>query len=233
MGIENKPETRTITYGSTKATIKHRQEFVSILSFVDLPIVLYSYKAGGEIPTVIYAFKVSPDDDIKTSSVVDAINRCVRISPLHASPQMVKDITTAVEASSSRSVMFRNSVVKVILDRFCGKSVSMKHCTIEQKQVCDDLAHLISAGENTDEFVEDLRVFNGPSGTRFEKFFKCVADVLEKNGQLEAHSRHHIRTSGDGVFYTSHHGFRCKIYMIRRKVNCWQRVVQMTRFHAS
>ena len=87
MGIENKPETRTITYGSTKATIKHNQEFVSILSFVDLPIVLYSYKAGGgAIPTVIYAFKVSPGDDIKTSSVVDTINRCARISPLHASP---------------------------------------------------------------------------------------------------------------------------------------------------
>ena len=109
---------------------------------------------------------------------------------------MVKDITTAVEVNSSRSVMFRNSVVKVVLDRFCGKSVSMKHRTIEQKQVCGGLAHLIITGENTEEFVEDLRVFNGPSVTRFEKFFKCVADVLEKNGQLEVHSCRHISMSG-------------------------------------
>ena len=207
MGIKNKPETRSITYGSTKATIKQRQEFSSILSFFDLPIVVYTYKAGGNIPTIIYAFKISPDDDIKASQVVDAINRCARISPLHASPRIIKDITMAVDACSSRSSMFRNSVVTVILDRFCGKPMSstIKHRTAQQKQVCDDLAHLISAGENTNEFVEDLRTFNGPSGTRFEKFFKYVADVLSENGKLEAHSRRHVSTSGDeqagGVSY--------------------------------
>ena len=73
------------------------------------------------------------------------------------------------------------------------------------KQVRDDLALLISAGENTDDYVEDLRQFNGRDGTQFTKLFDTIAGILSENGQLEDHSRMHTSTSCDekqgGVTY--------------------------------
>ena len=97
----------------------------------------------------------------------------------------------AIYTTSCRSSMYRDAVVSTVLDHFCEKSMSssMPRRNNNTKQVRDDLALLISAGENTDEYVEDLRRFNGRDGTQFTKFVDTVAGMLSENGQLEAHSR--------------------------------------------
>ena len=42
-----------------------------------------------------------------------------------------------------------------------------------------------------------MRIYNGSTGTRFEKFFKIVGKVLQGNGNIEAHSRFQPCTTGE------------------------------------
>ena len=67
----------------------------------------------------------------------------------------------------------------------------------EAKQVRADLGLLISTGDDTDSFKEDMRIYNESTGTRFEKFFKIAGKVLQGNGNIEAHSWCQPCTTGD------------------------------------
>ena len=103
--------------------------------------------------------------------------------------------------------MFRGAIVLSVLDFFCGKSMS-GYLTVrssKEKQVRADLALLISTGDYTYSFNEDMRIYNGSTGTRFEKLFNIAGKVLHGNGNLEAHSRRQPWTTGDkeagGVTY--------------------------------
>ena len=50
-----------------------------------------------------------------------------------------------------------------------------------------------------------MSIYNGSTGTGFERCFKIVGKVLQGNGNLEAHSHHQPYTTGDedagGVTY--------------------------------
>ena len=57
------------------------------------------------------------------------------------------------------------------------------------KQVGADFSLLISTWDDTDLFSEDMRIYNGSTGTCLETFFKIAGKVFQGNGNLEAHSR--------------------------------------------
>ena len=191
MGISNVASTRTVTYGSCRANRRHRNEFMHVLGYKDFPIVVYNYIIGGNMPQVVYVFKVSNEDDETSVSVKNAIDSCIRMSPLHASKSMIKDVRLAIDRCASRSTMFRDSVASAILEHMCGKSMSgsMTSRSREAKQIRDDLTLLITAEGDTDSFIEDLRIYNGKEGTRSPKNYQVAANMMQGAGNLEAHSR--------------------------------------------
>ena len=75
----------------------------------------------------------------------------------------------------------------------------------EAKQGQADLALLISTWDYTDSFNKDMSIYNGSTGTRFEKFFNIAGRVLQGNGNIDAHSCHQPCTTGNkkagGVTY--------------------------------
>ena len=84
---------------------------------------------------------------------------------------MIKEICLDVDQSSSKSAMFRDAIVLSIHEKFCGKSMygSLTVRSYEEKQMRDDLALMISTGDDTDSFNGDMRIYNRSTGTRFEK----------------------------------------------------------------
>ena len=85
------------------------------------------------------------------------------------------------------------------LKTFFGESMSgsLKVQSSEAKQVRADLALMISTGDDTDSFNEDMQIYNGSTGTRFETLFNIVGKVLQGNGNLEAHSCRQSCTTGN------------------------------------
>ena len=63
MGINNHSHTQTISYGNTWITINHQKYFINVLKFSEFLIVVYNYIIGGNIPTIVYMFKVNKGDD--------------------------------------------------------------------------------------------------------------------------------------------------------------------------
>ena len=112
---------------------------------------------------------------------------------------MIKDLHLSVDRSSSQSAMFRDAIVLSVLENFCGKSMSGSLIVLSSKakQVRADLALLILTGDDIDSLNENLRIYNGSTGTRFEKFFNIAGKVLQENGNLEAHSLRKPWTTGD------------------------------------
>ena len=95
--------------------------------------------------------------------------------------------------------MFRDAIALSVLENFCGKSMygSLTVQYSKAKQVRADLYLMISTGDDTDSFNEDMRIYNGSTGNRFEKFFKILGKVFQGNGNLEAHSCRQPFTTGD------------------------------------
>ena len=184
MGIECSENTRTEAHGQRWIASRQRRDFLGILSFSEFEIVVYKYIIGGSLPIIVYVFKINTGDDESHIEVKKALDTCIRLSPMHASPRMIKDVRSAIDHSSSRSTMLRDAIVCTVLEELCGKTMSssMQSRSRDAKQVRDDLTLLISTNQ-------DMRIYNGATGERFSKFFKNVADILQSNGKLEAHSR--------------------------------------------
>ena len=82
---------------------------------------------------------------------------------------MINDICLAVDRSSSLSATFRDAIVLSVLENFCGNSM-YGFFTVQsskEKLVWADLALLISTGDDTDLFNEDIHIYNGSTGTCF------------------------------------------------------------------
>ena len=63
MVIENKPHNRTFYYGRTKITVKHQKYFIHIIVFSEFPILVYIYIINGNIPRIVFVFKVDKGND--------------------------------------------------------------------------------------------------------------------------------------------------------------------------
>ena len=115
-------------------------------------------------------FKVYKGDDNTSVLVKQAFKICILLSPLHASPRIIKDICLSVYRSSSQSAMFRDAIVLSNLENFCGKSMSgsLTVRSSEAKKLRADLALLISTGDDTESFNEDIHIYNGSTGIWFE-----------------------------------------------------------------
>ena len=74
--------------------------------------------------------------------------------------------------------MLRDSILCTILDEVCGKSTSssVQARSHEARLVRDDLTLLVLTGKDIVTFIEDIRIYNGAPGDRFEKIFKIVAE---------------------------------------------------------
>ena len=82
--------------GSTWNIIKHRSKFLSLIWLNTFNIVVYNYWAGGSTPTVVYVLNIETENTIDTDNVKEKITQAIWLSPIHASPQMTKDITAAI-----------------------------------------------------------------------------------------------------------------------------------------
>ena len=111
VGIGNNSHTRIFSYGITKITVKHWKYFIHVLGFSEFPILFYNYIMGVNIPSIIFVFKVDKGDDDTIFQVKQALEVFIRLSPLCASPRMIKDIHLDVDRSSSRSAMFCGAIV--------------------------------------------------------------------------------------------------------------------------
>ena len=88
------------------------------LGFYEFPIIFYNYIIGGNITSIVFVFKVDKGNDDTSFQVKQALDVCIRLSPLHDIPRMIKYICLDVDRSSSRSAMFRDAIVLSVLDFF-------------------------------------------------------------------------------------------------------------------
>ena len=73
ISIKNKSRTKTFSYGSTKITIKHQKYFIHVLEFSEFPILVYNYIIVGNIPRIVFVFKVDKGDDDTSVQVKKAL----------------------------------------------------------------------------------------------------------------------------------------------------------------
>ena len=123
ISIKNKSHTKTFYYGSTKITVKHWKYFIHVHGFSEFPILVYNFIIGGNIPSIVFVFKVDKRNYNTSVQVKQALEVCIRLSPLHASPIMIKEFCLAVDQISPQSAMFRDAIVLSVLENFCGKSM--------------------------------------------------------------------------------------------------------------
>ena len=73
MGIENKLHTRTFSHGITNITVKHQRYFIRVLGFCESLILVYNYIMRGNIPSIVFVFRVGKGDDNTIIQVKQAL----------------------------------------------------------------------------------------------------------------------------------------------------------------